>query len=103
MERGTYRAWPDFASKALVSAILIVSAGCAATDVSDERETLLLVRLQDGTVIQQTVHVDADICFKTNGVSTTTCLTRGDPILGGSGGSVIGYEMTRRQVELIPR
>ena len=84
----------------LLAAIALSCAGCAA---SQKREAILLVSLEDGSVIQQTVQLDADICFKTNGVSTTTCLTRGAPIMDQGDGGVIGYEMSPSEIELIAK
>jgi len=87
-----------------LAAAIVLSLGCSATPpVTDHHETLLLVSLQDGSVIQQTVSLDADICFKTNGVSATTCLTRGEPIFDGDAGAIIGYQMNSTQIELIPK
>ncbi|MBU2677454.1 MAG: hypothetical protein KJP16_10240, partial [Gammaproteobacteria bacterium] len=38
-------------------------------------ETVLLVSLDDGSVIMQKIVSTADICFKINSHSATTCLT----------------------------
>ena len=69
----------------------------AATD------TVLLVSLEDGTVIKQMISVDADICFKRLGVSKTTCFFEGAPIYDSAMESVIGHEMIEKQIELIGR
>ena len=45
------------------------------------RETILLVSLEDGSVIKQTIISDADLCFKMNAESSTTCLTQGEPLI----------------------
>lgn len=98
------RLWPCVTRAGLAAAATALCLGCSATPtVPEQQETLLLVSLQDGSVIQQTISLDADICFKTNGESATTCLTRGEPILDGEAGEVIGYQMTSRQLELIPK
>lgn len=65
--------------------------------------TVLLVALDDGTVIKQTIFVDADICFKQLGVAETTCFIEGAPIYDPATDSVIGYEMIEKQIELIGR
>jgi hypothetical protein len=68
---------------------------------SDARETMLLVSLEDGSVIMQTISSSADICFKSNSASSTTCLTRGAPLLDQSTDAVIGFEMIEDQIELV--
>ncbi len=81
-----------------------ICLGCSATPPATEpHETVLLVSLADGSVIQQTINLDADICFKANGDAATTCLTRGEPILGGEAETVIGYEMDTSHIALIPK
>jgi len=64
-------------------------------------ETMLLVSLGDGSVIMQTIPGHADVCFKKNSDSSTTCLTRGEPILDQSQTKVIGFEMTEDQLDLV--
>ncbi|NIO41265.1 MAG: hypothetical protein GTO41_14470, partial [Burkholderiales bacterium] len=39
-------------------------------------EAVLLVSLEDGSVIMQKIASSADICFKMNSASATTCLTQ---------------------------
>ncbi len=77
----------------------------SATMVADEsrHETILLVSLEDGTVIKQIINVDADICFKQNASSATTCLTQGDPIIDAATNTVIGFKMIEDQIELIAK
>ena len=67
----------------------------------ESRETILLVSLDDGSVIMQSIRTGADICFKQNSDSTTTCLTRGQPVVDPHTNSVIGFEMIEEQIELI--
>ena len=67
------------------------------------RETILLVSLEDGSVIMQTIHSSADLCFKMNTDSATTCLTQGAPVYDPATDTVIGFEMIEEQIELVAR
>ncbi|MBT8066393.1 MAG: hypothetical protein KJO09_04085 [Gammaproteobacteria bacterium] len=67
------------------------------------RETILLVSLEDGSVIMQTIHSSADLCFKMNTDSATTCLTQGAPVYDPATDSVIGFEMIEDQIELVAK
>lgn len=67
------------------------------------RETLLLVSLDDGSVIMQTIHSSADLCFKKNSDSATTCLTQGDPVYDPATSAVIGFEMIEDHIELVAK
>ncbi|MEL7184985.1 MAG: hypothetical protein AAFN50_00950 [Pseudomonadota bacterium] len=51
-------------------------------------DTVLLVSLEDGSVIKQIISVDADICFKQNSKSQTTCLVQGAPIYDAANRSI---------------
>ena len=62
-------------------------------------DTVLLVSLEDGSVIKQIISVDADICFKQNSKSQTTCLVQGAPIYDATN-AVIGYEMIEKQIDM---
>lgn len=64
-------------------------------------ETILLVSLDDGSVIMQTINTGADICFKSISDSATTCLTRGKPIRDPRSNSIIGFEMIEEQIQLV--
>lgn len=66
-------------------------------------EAMLLVSLEDGTVIMQTIESAAQVCFKLNSETSTTCLTRGAPLVDPSTDAVIGYEMIEEKIELIAR
>ena len=66
-------------------------------------ETMLLVSLEDGTVIKQTISVDADVCFKQNSQSSTMCLTQGSPIIDPDTNTVIGFEMIEDHIDLIAK
>ncbi|MGI9236654.1 MAG: hypothetical protein ACR2QZ_04615 [Woeseiaceae bacterium] len=67
------------------------------------RETLLLVSLEDGSVIMQTIFTTADLCFKMNGESATTCLTQGAPIYDPASNSLIGFEMIEEHIDLVAK
>ncbi len=63
-------------------------------------ETMLLVSLDDGTVIKQTINLTADVCFKMNSSSETTCLTQGEAIVDPDTNSIVGYEMIEDKIDL---
>lgn len=65
------------------------------------RETVLLVSLEDGSVIKQTIRSSADLCFKKNSESRTTCLTQGAPVYDRDTNAIIGYEMIEDHIELV--
>lgn len=67
------------------------------------RETVLLVSLEDGSVIMQTIESSADLCFKTNWDSATTCLTQGAPVYDPTTRAVIGFEMIEDHIELVAK
>lgn len=67
------------------------------------RETVLLVSLDDGSVIKQTIRSSADLCFKKNSESATTCLTQGDPVFDPITNAVIGFEMIEDHIDLIAK
>ncbi|MDH3577670.1 MAG: hypothetical protein OEO71_07590 [Gammaproteobacteria bacterium] len=67
------------------------------------RETILLVSLEDGSVIKQTIFSSADLCFKMNTDSLTTCLTQGAPVIDPASNSIIGYEMIEDHIDLIAK
>lgn len=69
--------------------------------LAGKRETLLLVSLADGSVIMQTIDSEADICFKQNSQTSTTCLTQGEPIVDPVTQAVIGYETIEAHIELV--
>lgn len=65
--------------------------------------TILLVSLDDGTVIRQSIDVDAEICFKQNSARLTTCFSQGAAIVDPSTQEIIGYEMIEDQIDLIAK
>lgn len=75
------------------------------TSVSPDmpNETILLVSLEDGSVIKQTIRSNADLCFKKNSDSSTTCLTQGAPVIDPMTNEVIGFEMIEDQIELVAK
>lgn len=80
-------------------------AGEVAIPLSPElpRETILLVSLDDGSVIKQTIMSSADLCFKMNTESATTCLTQGAPVIDPASNSIVGYEMIEDHIDLIAK
>jgi hypothetical protein len=89
-----------------------VATTSAAKDVSQAsttalpattHDTVLLVSLEDGSVVMQTIETGADFCFKKNSESSTTCLTRGEPIIDPVTNNVIGFEMIENHIELIAK
>ncbi len=75
----------------------------AALSPDASRETVLLVSLDDGSVIKQTIRSNADLCFKKNSDSATTCLTQGAPVYDPETNAVIGYEMIEDRIELVAK
>jgi hypothetical protein len=68
-----------------------------------QRETILLVSLEDGSVIKQTIFSSADLCFKKSSDSLTTCLTQGAPVFASDSNTIIGYEMIEEHIELVAK
>ena len=67
------------------------------------RQTMLLVSLNDGSIIMQTISSSADVCFKKNSDSATTCLTQGAPIMDPDSNTVIGFEMVEEHIDLVAK
>ena len=81
---------------------ILLVAGCATPPkLEPGSDAMLLVSLRDGSIIQQRIQTDADICMKANDSSLTSCLKRGAPLLDASGQAVIGYEMERTEIQLV--
>jgi hypothetical protein len=93
---------------ALPLAAALALSGCSAgmnttpAPLSD-RETVLLVSLEDGSVIKQTIESSADFCFKTSTASSTTCFTQGAAIISPDTNQVIGFEMIEDQIDLVAK
>lgn len=85
------------------SSVLSDSAavGASASVPGDPHRAMLLVSLEDGSVIKQMIDIDADICFKQNASSDTLCLTQGAPVVDEATQSIIGYEMIEDRIDLI--
>jgi len=75
------------------------------THIADRQshQTMLLVSLEDGSVIKQSIDGYADICFKQSSSSSTTCLTEGDAIVDPATNTVIGFEMIEDHIDLIAK
>lgn len=103
-----------------VSAIVataVMSCGCGAVpttqpevpDAADHarnaspHKAMLLVSLDDGSVVMQQIQSHADVCFKVNSQSMTTCLAQGAPVLEPGTNAVIGYEMIEMQIDLFAK
>ena len=93
------------ATIAKLSLALLLGLGTSAALSSEEapHETILLVSLEDGTVIKQVIDVDAEICFKNINDSRTTCLLQGAPIIDAATNETIGFEMIENTIELVAR
>ena len=72
-----------------------------AMQLSMPNETILLVSLEDGTVIKQTIASDADFCFKQNSVSSTICLTQGAAVVDPDSNTIVGFEMIEDRIDLV--
>ena len=66
-------------------------------------DTILLVSLDNGSVIMQTINSSADLCFKKNSDSATMCLTQGEPVIDPATNTVIGFEMIENRIDLIAK
>lgn len=81
----------------------LIQKAATTLDPNIPKETILLVSLDDGSVIMQTISSSADICFKQSTTSSTTCLTRGEPVVDPSTDAIIGFEMIEDQIDLVAR
>lgn len=89
-------------------AALTMCAACSIAPASPgnavttnlQTETILLVSRENGSIIRQTVSLDADICLKSIQSPMTTCFTQGSPIINDVG-TIVGYEMNEHTVELV--
>ncbi len=101
-----------YGTRVFTLALLLLLGACsvnpeapASTNLAQTpaHETTLLVNLEDGSVIKQTINVDADLCFKQIGSKETTCFTTGDAIISPETNAIIGYEMIENHIDLIAR
>jgi hypothetical protein len=97
---------------ALLTPALLVTLGACTTSPStpesaamlaEPNEALLLVSLDDGTVIKQTIASDADLCFKQNALSSTICLTQGAAIIDPDTNVIVGFEMIEDRIDLVAK
>lgn len=91
---------------ALYIAIVLMLPACATVaepEAPPAAETTLIVNLEDGSVIMQKIDVGADLCFKNNADTATTCLTRGAAIVDPESNRIIAYEMTEKRIDLVGR
>ena len=88
--------------------VTIATAGCAqqASVVSGNEDrvekvaqAVLLVSMSDGSIVQQTVPVDADFCMKSIAAPETTCFKAG-PAIYDTDGVIVGHRMIRSEVNL---
>lgn len=66
-------------------------------------EAMLLVSLEDGTVIKQAINVDADVCFKQSTSTSTLCFTQGNAIFDAATNTLIGFEMIEERIDLVAK
>ena len=84
--------------------MLTLLSGCLSPQQITQRPiALLLVSLEDGSIIRQDVNLDADVCMKTIDNVATTCFTQGEPIFSEDHLQIIGYEMERSEISLYPQ
>lgn len=90
---------------ALCNTVLAMACACTTTEPplltrgQADTPTILLVSREDGSIVRQTINLDADICVKSATSATTTCLDEGDAIFNGAG-VLVGYEMHQTTIEL---
>lgn len=89
--------------RCLIGALILTALGACATDRQAPRptSTMLLVSLEDGSIIRQEIVANADVCLKSINDPATMCFLQGAPILNGN--QVIGYEMNRSEIQLLPK
>ena len=95
-------------SVASLLACVIALSACstqtaAVAPTTEPHETILIVSLEDGSVIMQKISSGADFCFKSNSGSLTTCLTQGAAIVSPDTNAIIGYELIEDQIDLVAK
>ncbi|MEL7312760.1 MAG: hypothetical protein AAFN07_14695 [Pseudomonadota bacterium] len=94
--------------RASIAAALIgtLFSGCAhqpaevrEKPVADPQGAILFVSMSDGSIIQQTVPLDADFCMKSVRAPETTCFKQG-PAIHDADGIVVGHRMIRSEINL---
>lgn len=96
-------ALPVFFGGCSTNGVMPAGDETATLSSTAQRETILLVSLDDGSVIKQTISSNADFCFKSSAQSYTTCLTQGEPVIDPVSNAVIGFEMIEDHIELIAK
>ncbi len=89
-------------------ALILLASACATPPESaavseSDNSAMLLVRLNDGTIVRQTISSEADICLKQNQFPETMCFSQGEPIRDPHTDRIIGYTMTKSTVNLRPK
>lgn len=69
----------------------------------EPHEAVLIVSLDDGSVIKQTIDIDADLCFKMISDTSTTCLKQGEAIVDPDSDEIIGFEMIEGRIDLVAK
>ena len=97
-----------YLSVASLLACVIAFSACstqtaAVPQTTERHETVLIVSLEDGSVIKQTINSNADFCFKSSSGSSTTCLTQGAAIVSPDTNAIIGFEMIEDQIDLVAK
>ena len=97
-----------YLSVASLLACVIALSACstqtaAVPQTTQDHETVLIVSLEDGSVIKQTINSSADFCFKSSSGSSTTCLAQGEAIVSHDTKAIIGFEMIEYQIDLIAK
>ena len=94
--------------KLLVLLPVLIAGSLAACGTAPEPRAavatdraMLLVSLDDGSVVLQMIDSDADICFKHISRTATTCLSQGAAIVNAESNTVIGFEMHEEQIDLV--
>lgn len=84
----------------LVIVVSLISACVTQPPAPTRPQALLLVSLEDGSIIRQDIDIDADVCMKTNTDVATTCFKRAEPIFSTDNLHIIGYYMERSEISL---
>jgi len=91
----------------LLACVIALSAcstqTAAVPQTTKLHEAVLIVALEDGSVIMQTISSNADFCFKSSSASSTTCLTQGAAIVSPDTNAIIGFEMIEDQIDLVAK
>ncbi|MEM7765036.1 MAG: hypothetical protein AAF290_13300 [Pseudomonadota bacterium] len=87
----------------------VTAAGCVSVPAAPPgavaagpvSQAMLLVSRPDGTVVQQRIDIDADVCMKAAETPRTTCFKQSDAMFD-TAGVLVGFEMTEQRYELYP-